>query len=139
MVARAHQTLIWERPRTLQRLRSTLREYFPGALTAYAGLELISTDARELLIKAPTPEEAARLTKPQITAVLTRHRRRNREQRAGAIQAALRESQLGLPAPVTTAYGAAVTAPREGVDRAERADTGTGRAGERPFSRAPGR
>jgi len=53
-VARAHQTLIWERTRTFQRLRNTLREYFPGALTAYADLELTSTDALELLIKAPT-------------------------------------------------------------------------------------
>ncbi|MFH8388069.1 IS110 family transposase [Kitasatospora sp. NPDC018058] len=110
VVARAHQTLIWERTRTFQRLRSTLREYFPGALAAYAGLELTSTDAMELLIKAPTPGEAARLTKPQITAVLARHRRRDRDQKAGAIQAALREPQLGLPTPVTTAYGAAAVA-----------------------------
>ncbi|MFJ9582941.1 hypothetical protein [Streptomyces acidicola] len=34
VVARAHQTLIWERTRTFQRLRSTPREYFPGTLTA---------------------------------------------------------------------------------------------------------
>ncbi|WP_370268639.1 IS110 family transposase [Streptomyces sp. V4I8] len=110
VVARAHQTLIWERTRTFQRLRSTLREYFPGALTAYAGLELTSTDAMELLIKAPTPETAARLTKPQITAVLARHRRRNRDQKAAAIQAALREPQLTVAAPVAAAYGAAATA-----------------------------
>ncbi|MEU9867836.1 transposase [Actinomadura sp. NPDC048021] len=35
-VARAHQTLIWEGTRTFQLLRSTLREYFPAALNAYA-------------------------------------------------------------------------------------------------------
>ncbi|MGI5143111.1 MULTISPECIES: IS110 family transposase [unclassified Streptomyces] len=110
VVARAHQTLIWERTRTFQRLRSTLREYFPGALTAYAALELTSTDALELLIKAPTPETAAKLTKQQITAVLARHRRRNREQKAAAIQAALREPQLGIAAPVAAAYAAAAVA-----------------------------
>ena len=110
VVARAHQTLIWERTRTFQRLRSTLREYFPGALAAYAGLELTSTDALELLLKAPTPEQAAKLTKQQITAVLARHRRRNREQRAASIQAALREPQLNVAAPVADAYAAAVTA-----------------------------
>ena len=38
VVARAHQTLIWERTRTFQRLRSTLREHFPAALSAYADL-----------------------------------------------------------------------------------------------------
>ncbi|MEU1598532.1 IS110 family transposase [Streptomyces sp. NPDC005708] len=110
VVARAHQTLIWERTRTFQRLRSTLREYFPGALTAYAALELTSTDALQLLIKAPTPETAAKLTKQQITAVLARHRRRNREQKAAAIQAALREPQLGIAAPVAAAYAAAAVA-----------------------------
>ncbi|WP_190175550.1 IS110 family transposase, partial [Streptomyces nitrosporeus] len=66
VVTRAHQTLIWERTRTFQRLRSTLREYFPGALTAYASLELTSADALELLIKAPTPQTAAKLTRTQI-------------------------------------------------------------------------
>ncbi|MFE7217116.1 IS110 family transposase, partial [Streptomyces sp. NPDC057611] len=110
VVARAHQTLIWERTRAFQRLRSTLREYFPGALTAYAGLELTSTDALELLIKAPTPGQAAKLTKQQITAVLARHRRHHRDQRAAAIQATLREPQLDVAAPVADAYAAAVTA-----------------------------
>ncbi|MFE2728102.1 IS110 family transposase [Kitasatospora sp. NPDC059327] len=110
VVARAHQTLIWERTRTFQRLRSTLREYFPGALTAYAELALTSTDALELLIKAPTPATAAKLTRPQITAVLARARRRNRDEKAAAIQAALRKPQLGLPDPVTAAYAAAAAA-----------------------------
>jgi hypothetical protein len=77
VVARAHQSLSWERTRTFQRLRCALREYFPGALTAYGGLELTSTDALEPLVKAPTPEQAAKLTKQQITAVLTRHRHRD--------------------------------------------------------------
>jgi transposase len=110
VVARAHQTLIWERTRTFQRLRSTLREYFPAALGAYAELTLTSTDALELLVKAPTPQAAAKLTRPQITTVLARSRRRNREEKAAAIQAALREPQLGLPEPVTAAYAAATTA-----------------------------
>jgi transposase len=110
VVARAHQTLIWERTRTFQWLRNTLREYFPGALTAYAGLELTSADALELLVKAPTPDEAAKLTKQQITAALARQRRRNRDQKAASIQAALREPQLGVAAPVTAAYAAAATA-----------------------------
>jgi transposase len=110
VVARAHQTLIWERTRTFQRLRSTLREYFPAALAAYADLSLTSTDALELLIKAPTPVTAAKLTRMQITSVLAHHRRHNREAKAATIQAALRERQLALPEPVTAAYATAVTA-----------------------------
>ncbi|MCX5309933.1 IS110 family transposase [Streptomyces sp. NBC_00154] len=110
VVARAHQSLIWERTRTFQRLRCILREYFPAALAAYADLTLTSTDALELLIKAPAPAAGAKLTRTQITAVLTRHRRRNRDAKAATIQAALREPQLGLPEPVTAAYAATATA-----------------------------
>ncbi|MFE5038644.1 IS110 family transposase [Streptomyces sp. NPDC056683] len=110
VVARAHQTLIWERTRTFQRLRNTLREYFPPALNAYADLALTSTDALELLIKAPTPAAAAKLTRSQITAVLTRHRRHNRAAKAATIQTALRERHLDLPEPVTAAYAATATA-----------------------------
>lgn len=107
VVARAHQTLIRERTRTFQRLRSTLREYFAAALDAYAELTLTSTDALELLIKAPPPPRRGWLTRSQITAVLARFRRRNRDEKATAIQAGLREPQLGLPGPVTAAYAAA--------------------------------
>lgn len=110
VVARAHQTLIWERTRTFQRLRNTLREYFPAALNAYADITLTSTDALELLIKAPTPQAAAKLTRPQITAALARARRHNRSAKAATIQAALREQHLGLPKPVTAAYAATTTA-----------------------------
>jgi len=50
------------------------------------------------------------LTRTQITAVLTRHRRHSRDAKAATIQAALRERQLGLPEPVTAAYAATATA-----------------------------
>ncbi len=89
-----------------QRLRNTLREYFPAALGTYADLELTSTDALKLLIKAPSPRTAARLTRPQITAVLARHRRHNRTAKAATIQTMLREQHLGLPEPVKAAYAA---------------------------------
>jgi transposase len=110
VVARAHQSLIWERTRAFQRLRTTLREYFPAALTAYADLALTSTDALELLIKAPTPAAAAKLTRTQITAVLARARRHNRGAKAVTIQTALRGQHLGLPEQVTAAYAATATA-----------------------------
>ena len=38
MLARAHQQLIWDRVRQTNRLRSALREYFPGALEAFPKL-----------------------------------------------------------------------------------------------------
>jgi transposase len=55
VAARAHQTLIWERTRHLLRLRSALREFFPAALAAYAGLGLAGADTLELLAQAPDP------------------------------------------------------------------------------------
>jgi hypothetical protein len=36
MIARMHQSLVWDRTPHLQRLRSALREYFPAALEALA-------------------------------------------------------------------------------------------------------
>ena len=53
VVARAHQTLIWERTRHTLRLRSALREFFPAALAAYADLGLTGADTLELLARAP--------------------------------------------------------------------------------------
>ena len=35
LLARAHQSLIWDRTRQMLRLCSTLREFFPAALQAF--------------------------------------------------------------------------------------------------------
>jgi transposase len=110
VVARAHQTLIWERTRATVRLRTALREYFPAALTAYAELTLSRADTLELLVKAPTPQAAARLSRAQIRAALKRAHRHRAEDKAAAIQAALRTPHLGQPEVVTAAYAATVSA-----------------------------
>jgi hypothetical protein len=109
--ARAHQKLIWERTGHLLRMRSALREYFPAALEADAGLTLAGADTLELLGKAPDPASAARLTVTQITASLKRAGRRgDLAQRARDIQAALRAPHLAQPAVITEAYAASVQA-----------------------------
>lgn len=108
VVARAHKTLIWERTRTLQRMRNALREYFPAALAAYP--DLSAPDALELLVKAPTPDAAARLTPAQIKAALQRARRHKTNDKATEIKAALRAEQLTRPAAVAEAYAASITA-----------------------------
>jgi hypothetical protein len=111
IAARAHQKLIWERTRHLLRMRSALREYFPAALEAYAGLSLAGTDTLELLGKAPDPASAAKLTTAQITAALKRAGRRgDLAQRARDIQAALRTEHLAQPDVVAEAYAASVQA-----------------------------
>ena len=111
IAARAHQKLVWERTRHLLRMRSALREYFPAALEAYAGLTLAGPDALELLRKAPEPASAAKLTVTQITAALKRAGRRgDLAQRARDIQAALRAPHLAQPAVIAGAYAASVQA-----------------------------
>nr|WP_281197106.1 IS110 family transposase [Nocardia altamirensis] len=108
VVARTHKTMIWERTRHTQRLRHALRDYFPAALTAFEDLD--AADTLELLAKAPTAAQAARLTIAQISAVLERARRRDVAAKAAIIQAALRSEQLGQPEVVTSAYAASVQA-----------------------------
>ena len=108
VVSRMHKTLIWERTRATQRLRYALRDYFPAALVAFEDLD--AADTLELLAKAPDPATAARLSLSQISATLTRARRRDIPGKAAAIQAALRAEQLRQPAVVTTAYAASVRA-----------------------------
>jgi transposase len=106
VVARAHQTLIWERHRHVLRLRTALREFFPAALEAFD--DLTAPDALELLAAAPDPSGAARLSQARIAAALKRARRRKAEERAAVIAAALRAEQLGQPPAVTAAYAAMV-------------------------------
>jgi transposase len=108
VVARAHQALIWERTRHVLRLRSALREFFPGALDAFD--DLAAPDALELLARAADPASAARLSIAQITAALKRARRRNTAEKAARIQAALRGQQLAQPQVVAAAYAATVRA-----------------------------
>ncbi|MFI7609595.1 IS110 family transposase [Micromonospora sp. NPDC049366] len=110
VVARAHQTLIWERTRHMLRLRAALREYFPAALDAYQPLTLTGADTLELLAKAPTPDQAAKLTLTQISAALKRARRRGIADKAATIQRALRTAHLRQPDIVTTAYAATISA-----------------------------
>jgi transposase len=107
VAARAHQTLIWERTRQVQRLRAALREYFPAALVAFEDLD--APDALELLAGAPDPARAARLTRAQVAAALKRARRRDIAGKTGAILAALRGEQLRQPQPVTGVYAATVS------------------------------
>jgi transposase len=108
VATRAHKTLIWERTRHTQRLRHALRDYFPAALEAFEDLD--AADTLELLAKAPDPASAARLTIAQISAALTRARRRNVAEKAARIQAVLRAEHLGQPGVVTQAYAATTRA-----------------------------
>jgi transposase len=104
LVARAHQSMVWERTRHVLRLRSALREFFPAALAAYGDLD--EPDTLQLLTIAPDPDSAARLSTAKISAVLARAHRRNVAARAQQIQGVLRAPALRQPGPVQAAFAA---------------------------------
>jgi hypothetical protein len=107
LVARSHQSLIWERTRHVLRLRSTLREYFPAALAAFEDLD--SSEALELLAAAPDPDRAARLSKARIAAALRRAHRRKVAERTEIIYSTMRDVALRQPAAIQSAF-AVITA-----------------------------
>lgn len=75
VLARAHQDAVWDRQQLINRLRCHLREYYPAALAAFHGPGkpgLDSPRARVVLTAAPTPADAARLTRSQLRALLKR-------------------------------------------------------------------
>ena len=110
VLARAHQSAIWARQREVNALRNALKDYYPGALSAF-GTDLDDRDALAILAIAPTPVLGRQLSKSKITAALRRAgRERNLERRAVEIQVALHEEQLAERAQVELAYGATTSA-----------------------------
>jgi hypothetical protein len=108
VLTRTHQSMIWSRQRQTNALRSTLREFYPGALAAF-GEDLAGRDALAILAIAPSPEAGRRLSINKIVAALRRGgRQRNLEATAETIQSALRAPQLEAHPGVVGAYTAAV-------------------------------
>jgi len=103
VLARGYQDAVWRRTKLVQELRARLREYYPGFLAAFAagsgsgrGLsttQLASGDARAVLAIAPSPAEAATVSKARIEAAL---RRGGRQRRISAL-AANAAAALGVP------------------------------------------
>jgi hypothetical protein len=109
VLARAHQSMVWSKSRQANMLRSTLREFYPGALLAFD--DLTSGDALEVLRMAPTPVLGAALSRSKIAAALRRGGRQRRvDERIAEIQAALRSEQLAAPPAVEAAMGSSVAA-----------------------------
>ena len=106
VVARAHQSMIWDRTGHVLRLRSALREFFPAALEAFP--DLAAADTLELLAVASDPETAAGLSRNRIVGALKRARRRDVAGKAERIQAVLRAQALRQPAVLAGAYAVTV-------------------------------
>jgi hypothetical protein len=107
LLARAHQTAVWDRSRHVSRLRSLLLEYFPAAVEAFE--DLAAADALAVLGRAPDPARAAKLTRAQLTTALRAARRHHVEAKAEALLALLRAPALRQPKTLQSAYAAIVT------------------------------
>ncbi|MEU7767438.1 transposase [Nocardia sp. NPDC049190] len=95
---------VWRRAKASNELRSLLREYYPAFLGTFAGksaTNLARIKARAVLALAPTPPEAAKLTKTRIAAAL---RRAGRKRSVDAVAAEIAEG-LRIPPAAATAPG----------------------------------
>jgi len=106
LVARAHQSAVWDRTRQVLRMRSALLEYFPAAVAAFE--DLAAPDALSVVRRASNPDQAAKLTRGQLVAALRSARRHNVEAKAGALLKVLRAPALRQPATLQGAYASVV-------------------------------
>jgi len=108
VLARAQQDAVWDRTTAHNKLRSHLREYYPGFLTAFADARggIMRPEARAVLAAAPTPAGAATLTLTQLRALLRKAgRTRNIDAEATRLREAFRAPQMRQLPLVETAMG----------------------------------
>jgi transposase len=97
VLARAQQDAVWDRTTAHNKLRSHLREYYPGFLAAFAAARggSMRPEARAVLAAAPTPAAAAGLTLAQLRALLKKAgRSRGIDAEAQRLRDALRTGQM---------------------------------------------
>jgi transposase len=97
VLARAQQDAVWDRTTAHNKLRSHLREYFPGFLAAFAGARdgIMRPEARVILAAAPDPASAAKLTLARLRALLKKAgRQRGIDAEAQRLREAFRREQM---------------------------------------------
>jgi transposase len=96
VLARAQQDAVWDRTAAHNKLRSHLREYYPGFLAAFAARGgIMRPEARTILAAAPTPAAAARLTPAQLRSLLKKAgRSRGIDTEAARLREAFRQQQM---------------------------------------------
>ena len=108
VLARAQQDAVWARTAAHNKLRSHLREYYPGFLAAFAEARgsITRPEARTILAAAPTPAAAAALTLAQLRALLRKAgRSRGVDAAAARLRDAFRAPQMRQLPQVEQAMG----------------------------------
>jgi transposase len=121
VLARAQQDAVWDRTTAHNKLRSHLREYFPGFLAAFADARggITRPEARAVLAAAPTPAAAAALILAQLRSLLKKAgRSRGIDTEATRLRDALRAGQMRQIPLVEDAMGRQATALLRQLDAA---------------------
>ena len=108
VLARAQQDAVWDRTQAHHKLRSLLREYYPGLLAAFRDCRggILRPEARALLAAAPTPAQAARLTPAELVGLLRQAGRQRRlAAHAARLHATLAAPCLRQPPLIEQAMG----------------------------------
>jgi transposase len=140
VLARAQQGAVRERVHAQNKLRSHLREYFPGFLAAFGSARGGTTrpEARVILAAAPAPADAARLTRARLAGLLRKAgRQRGIEAEAARLHAALAQEQMRQPPLVEQAMGRQALALLRQLDAACQSADDLQAAAEEPFNQHP--
>ena len=140
VLARAQQDAVWDRVTAQNRLRSHLRQYYPGFLAAFAGKDggIARPEARAVLAAAPAPAAGARLTLAQLRAALRKAgRSRGIDAEAQRLLQELRKEQMRQLPLVEEAMGRQTLALLRQLDAACQSAEELQAAAEESFNQHP--
>ena len=114
VLARAQQDAVWARQQIGNQIRDLLKDFYPAALAAFADLPeggLARRDARTVLAAAPTPAQAAKLTRARLHRLLvTAGRKRYLDRDTDRLREIFADTYLHQPPQVEVAMGIQLTA-----------------------------
>jgi transposase len=140
VLARARQDAVWDRTTAHNKLRSQLREYYPGFLAAFGDNPggILRPEARAILAAAPTPAAAAALTLTQLRALLRKAgRSRGIDAEATRLRQAFRAGQMRQLPLVEQAMGRQALALLRQLDAACAAASDLEQAAAESFNQHP--
>ena len=114
VLARAQQDAVWARQQIGNQIRDLLKDFYPAALAAFADLPeggLARRDARTVLAAAPTPAQAAKLTRARLRRLLVKAgRKRYLDRDIDRLREIFADTYLHQPPTVENAMGIQLTA-----------------------------
>lgn len=113
VLARAQQDVVWARQQVGNQIRDLLKDFYPAAMVAFAGLPqggLARADARIILTAAPTPAQAAALTPARVRRLLVKAgRQRHLDRDVERLREIFTDTYLHQPLVVENAMGIQLT------------------------------